>query len=176
MGIMDFIELAKKRYSSRKYKAKVVEEEKLKLILEAGRISPSAANYQPWIFIVVKDENIDNIRRCYPRDWFKTSSVYIILCSDHMHSWKRADGKDHADIDVAIAADHMTLAATDIGLSTCWVCNFDMLLLSKVLNLPSNIEPVVILSLGYPEDTVDMSRHESKRKKTEEIIYYEKYK
>ncbi len=173
---MNFIELAKQRYSSRKYKSEPVEEEKLKTVLEAGRIAPSAANYQPWIFIVVKGNNIENLRSCYTRDWFITAPMYVVLCANHNQSWKRKDGKDHADIDLAIAADHMTLAATDIGLATCWVCNFDNEKLIETLDLPTEIEPIVILSLGYPADHFDINRHQSKRKNLDDIVYYEKYK
>jgi nitroreductase len=172
---MDFIQLAKLRYSSRKYKPQAVEDEKLKTVLEAGRIAPSAVNYQPWIFIVVKGENIENLRTCYHRDWFKTASTYIVLCTDHTRCWKRSDGKSSSDIDIAIAADHMTLAATSIGLSTCWVCNFDKVKLVETLNLPENLEPAIILPLGYPGDVVDPNRHESKRKPLSEIVYYERY-
>ncbi len=172
---MNFIELAKQRYSSRKYKNQQVEDEKLNIVLEAGRIAPSAANYQPWIFIVVKDENIEKLRACYHREWFMTAPMYIVICINHNQSWKRKDGKDHADIDAAIAADHMTLAATDIGLATCWVCNFEKDKLIETLNLPVEIEPVVILSLGYPADNLDANRHQTKRKKLEEIVYHEKY-
>jgi len=172
---MNFIELAKQRYSSRKYKSQLVDDEKLKIVLEAGRIAPSAANLQPWIFIVVKAENIENLRSCYVREWFDTAPMYIVLCGDHTKSWKRKEGKDHADIDIAIAADHMTLAATDIGLATCWVCNFDKEKLSKVLSLPAEIEPIVILPLGYPDDETDVNRHQTKRKRLEDIVFYEKF-
>ena len=167
--------MAKLRYSSRKYKKQQVEDDKLRIVLEAGRIAPSAANYQPWIFIVVKSENIERIQSCYPREWFKSAPVAIVLCSNHSVSWKRSDGKDHADIDIAIAADHMTLAATDNGLSTCWICNFDNKKAVEVLNLPSNIEPVVILSLGYAEDVADTERHSAKRKNIRDIVFYGKY-
>jgi nitroreductase len=172
---MNFLELAKSRYSSRKYKALAVEKSKLNFVLEAGRVAPSAVNYQPWIFIVVKDENLENLYACYHRDWFKSAPMAIVLCVDHSISWKRADGKDYADIDIAIAADHITLAATSIGLSTCWICNFDKNKVVEVLELPVNIEPVVILPLGYPDDIVDVERHASKRKALDEIVYYERY-
>ena len=154
----------------------MVEEEKLNLVLEAGRIAPSAVNFQPWIFIVVKGKNKTNIQSCYQRDWFVAAPLYIVLCADHSKSWKRKDGKDHVDIDVAIAADHMALAATDIGLSTCWVCNFDKDKLIQVLNLPTEFEPIVILPLGYPDDETDVNRHETKRKKLDEIVFYENFK
>ena len=86
---------------------------------------------------------------------------------------KRNDGKDHADIDAAIAADHITLAAASLGLATCWVCNFDKEKLVETLKLPLDYEPIVILPLGYPEDKPDLERHHSKRRKLEDMVYFE---
>jgi nitroreductase len=99
----------------------------------------------------------------------------IVVCTDHSRSWKRSDGKDHADIDAAIATDHITLAAASIGLTTCWVCNFDKPKLAEVLNLPDHIEPVILLPLGYPDDVADPGRHSSKRKTLDEMVVYEKF-
>jgi nitroreductase len=172
---MDFVKLAKSRYSSRKYKQVNVEDDKLNFVLEAGRVAPSAVNNQPLFFLVIRSENIENIHTCYHRDWFKTAPMYIVVCSDHSKSWKRSDGKDHADVDAAIAADHITLAATSIGLATCWVCNFNRQKLTEILNLPEYIEPVVILPLGYPDDSADIERHVSKRKPIREIVVFEKF-
>lgn len=173
---MDFITLAKQRYSCRQYKQQAVEEEKLNLVLEAGRVAPSAVNYQPWIFIVVKDENKALLQSCYHRDWFNSAPTYIVLCIDHRLSWKRYDNKDHGDIDIAIAADHMTLAATSQGLATCWVCNFSKEKVIEALDLGVDYEPVVILPLGYPKDGPNVERHAEKRKSLEEIVFYEKYR
>jgi len=174
---MEFIQLAKLRYSCRNYDSKPVEQEKLDLVLEAGRIAPSAANLQPWHFIVVRQkENLEKIRKVYPRDWFITAPCVIVLCGDHNLSWKRKDKKDHCDIDVAIAADHMTLQAADLGLGTCWICNFDVQLCSKLFNLPANLEPIVLLPLGYPLDQSDPDRHGSKRKPLKDIVSNEKFK
>jgi nitroreductase len=172
---MDFLQLAKSRYSSRKYKEMSVEDDKLNYVLEAGRVAPSAVNYQPVFFVVVRCENLINVRECYQREWFKTAPMCIVVCSDHSKSWKRGDGKDSADIDVAIATDHITLAATSIGLATCWVCNFNKPKLAEVLNLPDHIEPVVVLPIGYPEDAADVERHANKRKHMNEIVVFEKF-
>ncbi len=172
---MDFLQLAKERYSSRKFKQLIVEDEKLNYVLEAGRIAPSAVNCQPLFFIVVRDENIENVRTCYTREWFRTAPMCIVICSDHSKSWKRGDGKDSSDIDAAIAADHITLAATSIGLATCWVCNFNKPKLSEVLNLPDHVEPVVILPLGYPDDTTDVNRHSTKRKPLGDLVVFESF-
>lgn len=114
---MSFLELTKKRYSVRKYKDEPVEREKLLQVLEAARYAPSACNYQPWHFIVVTDEELKNrIAETYPRDWFREAPVVIVACGDHSASWKRGDGKDHCDVDLAIAIEHMALAAADLGL------------------------------------------------------------
>jgi nitroreductase len=173
---MKFLDLAKRRYSCRKYDKRPIEQDKLDLILEAARIAPSAANYQPWHFIVIEDKDaLSNIHSIYHRDWFRDAPCVMIICGDHSQSWKRKDGKDHSDIDIAIAVDHMTLQAAELGLGTCWICNFENELCSKLLNLPSNLEPVVLLPVGYPLDSSDPERHATKRKSLEEIVSYEKY-
>ena len=98
-----------------------------------------------------------------------------MVCGDHREAWRRADGKIHTDIDVAIAVDHMTLAATDLGLSTCWVCKFDVMKCVKALDLPEGVEPVALIPIGYPEDEADVNRHEQLRKPLDEIVHWEKF-
>jgi len=172
----DFLELAKKRYSVRNFLDQPVEEEKLLHILEAARIAPSAVNFQPWHIVVIREkEKRSELAITYNRSWFLQAPVVLIVCSDHRTSWKRADGKDHADIDIAIITDHMTLAAAELGLGTCWVCNFDAKKCREILNLPDHIEPVVYLPIGYPiRNPEEPSRH-LVRKKLEEIIHWDKY-
>lgn len=170
---MNFLWLAKSRFSVRKYKSTPVEEEKLLKILEAGQAAPSAVNFQPWYFIVVDEKStLEEIHAAYPREWIKQAPLIIVACSDHSQSWKRAlDNKDSADIDIAIAVDHMTLMATELGLGTCWVCNFDVKNCSKILGLPDHIEPVVLLPLGYP----DIETPIKKRKPLQEIAHRNKF-
>jgi nitroreductase len=173
---MDFIQLAKTRYSCRNFDIKPVEQEKLDLVLEAGRIAPSAANLQPWYFIVIKEkENLEKIWKVYSREWFRNAPCVIIICGNHSQSWKRKDRKDHCDIDIAITTDHMTLEAADLGLGTCWICNFDAELCTKLFNLPANLEPIVLLPLGYPIGTSDPDRHATQRKLLKDILSYETY-
>jgi nitroreductase len=167
---MDFLELAKSRFSLRKYTKEPVSDEDLNYVLEAGRVAPSAVNYQPWKFLVFrKKENLDKLHICYHREWFRQAPIVIVLLADHTQSWRRAEGKDHADIDLAIAADHMTLAATNRGLGTCWVCNFDKAKTVETLNLPDHLEPVIFLPLGHPDQETDAERHQTKRKPLSEI-------
>jgi nitroreductase len=172
---MTFLELAKNRYSCRNYASRQVEKEKLDLVLEAGRIAPSAVNFQPWHFIVIREkENLEAIWKTYHREWFRSAPCVIVICGNHEQSWKRKhDGKDHCDIDVAITVDHMTLQATELGLATCWICNFDKDITINTLSLPAHMEPIVILPLGYPLDRGDPDRHTEKRKPAEDIVSYE---
>lgn len=171
-----FYDLACKRYSVRKYLDRMVEEEKLNYILETGRIAPSAANFQPWHIIVIRDEVTRKaLGTTYNRPWFLQAPVVLVICGDHHTAWKRSDGKDHTDIDVSIIVDHITLAAAEQGLGTCWICNFDMQRCREILDLPRGIEPVVLLPLGYPDErNVDLSRH-LVRKKLEDIVHWDKF-
>lgn len=166
---MNFLSLAHSRFSVRKYKSLRVEDEKLIQILKAAQIAPSAVNFQPWHFIVIREkEKLIQLHSAYKRDWIKEAPVIIVACADHSQSWKRsADGKDSADIDIAIAVDHMTLMAAELGLGTCWVCNFDVHKCIETLNLPHYIEPIVIVPLGYPADEMPPK----KRKPFSEIVH-----
>ncbi|MDU1890049.1 MAG: nitroreductase family protein [Dysgonomonas sp.] len=150
---MKLLELIESRYSVRAYLPQSVEKEKLEYILNCARLAPSAANLQPWVFYVVEKEGEvkERVRESYHRDWFKEAPVYIVVCKDTSVSWKRTatDGKDYADVDAAIAAEHICLAAAEIGLGTCWICNFDPEILSRALQLSDNVEAVAMFCLGY---------------------------
>lgn len=152
---MNFLELVKQRYSCRAYKPLGVDKEKLDYILECVRLAPSAVNKQPWRFrIVSKEEDKVRLQQCYNRDWFKTAPMYVVASVLHDEEWVRSDGKHHGDIDIAIAVEHLCLAATEQGLATCWVCNFDAVLCKELFNLSDNEEPAVLIPLGYAEDEV----------------------
>lgn len=171
-----FYDLARKRYSCRNFQSRPVEEKDLMYVLESARIAPSAANLQPWYFVVVREQvQLERVKSCYHRTWIESAPCVIVICGDHSRSWKRDDGKDHCDIDVAIAVDHMTLAATDAGLATCWVCKFDAVKCAEILSLPNHIEPIVLLPIGYPADKTDVERHNTTRKKLNDIIRFEKF-
>ena len=146
---MNFLELTRARYSVRNYTDRLVEPEKLDYIFECVRMAPSAVNYQPWRFAVVTDpERLAALKTAYPREWIQ-------------------DGKDHADIDLGIAVEHLCLAAAEQGLGTCWVCNFDVSRCREVMQLPENLEPVALIPLGYPADP---SVAEKKRKVPAELF------
>ncbi|MCX7985934.1 MAG: nitroreductase family protein [Bacteroidales bacterium] len=168
-----FLDIAKMRYSSRSYKQTPVEQEKLHIILEAARIAPSAANRQPYIFYVVREEKLrEQICSTYHREWLKNAPVIIVCCVNKTEAWTRNDGKNHGDIDLAIAVDHMTLQAAELGLATCWICNFDTNKCRNILELPENIEPVVLLPIAYPADTEKINIHLNNRKNLESFVYW----
>ncbi|WP_029904726.1 nitroreductase family protein [Prevotella sp. 10(H)] len=152
---MKLKELIESRYSVRAYLPRPVEEEKINYILECARMAPSACNLQPWRFYVVRSQDVmKKIQESYNREWFKTAPTHIVVCKDSTVSWKRttSDNKDFGDVDAAIAAEHICLSAAEIGLGTCWVCNFNPAILSEVLDLSTNIEPIAIFPLGYIDE------------------------
>jgi len=168
---MQLKKLIEDRYSVRAYLPHPVETEKINYILDCARLAPSACNYQPWKFYIVTDKNtIEGIHESYNREWFKSAPVYIIVCKDSDASWKRknTDNKDFGDVDSAIAAEHICLAATEIGLGTCWVCNFDPVILRKAINIPSHMEAMAIFPLGYIDEEKS-SAPEKKRKQLSDI-------
>ncbi len=164
---MNIYETIKKRQSIRSYKLEPIEEEKLHRILEAVRSAPSAANRQPIYFVVIKDEKTkQQLKMAYNEKWFYTAPIIICACSTPEKAWKRSDGKNYADIDTAIAMDHLILAATDEGLATCWIAAFKAHLVKSILNLPPEIEPIAMTPIGYPLDTPKPTY----RKPLEEIL------
>lgn len=166
---MNFLELVKARYAARRYASRPVEAEKMDYLLECVRMAPSAVNFQPWRFRVVTDkETLHALQQCYKREWMTTAPCVVVACANHEESWHRqSDGKDHADVDVAIAVEHFCLAATEQGLATCWVCNFDVAQCQAALGLPPHWEPVALIPVGYAEDTPG----EKRRKPMEEILF-----
>ena len=169
---MSVFELMKERCSVREFTDQPVEKDKLIQVLEAARVAPSAANRQPWHFIVLQDEEL---KKAVSSHWGSKSPVIIVICGDHSASWFRKDGKDHCDIDAAIAVDHMTLMVTELGLGSCWVCAFDSARTTEVLDLPEHLEPIALLPLGYPAQIADPNRHDSERKPLAEIISWDGY-
>ncbi len=167
---MDFLELAKKRYSVRAYKPDPVEDDKLQNVLEAARLAPTACNIQPFQFIVIHTKGKEaELRRIYSASWFVQAPIVIAACGIPSESWRRRDGKNYCDIDVTIAMDHLILAATELGLGTCWIGAFNPDAAREVLGLPDNVEPVAFTPLGYP---ADQSGYKS-RKSLNEMVRYE---
>ncbi len=162
------------RESIRSYDpARPVDSATLARILEAGRLAPSAANRQPWEFIIVQStEALDRVRPCYPRSWFRDAPHVLAVAGFRDQAWVReCDGYCALETDLTIAMDHLILAADHEGVATCWIANFDPQRLREALALGPDQEIFAITPLGYPR--LDFVRKGLKQRKAlEEIVRY----
>jgi nitroreductase len=150
---MGFIELARSRWSVRRFSERKVDDALVEELLEAARTAPSAANRQPYQVIVLHTEGReDELRRIYDRDWFVTAPVVLCGCTVPAQAWTRMDGRGYEDFDLALAMDHLMLAAAERGLGTCLVAAFDPDVAREVLGIPESAEPVVFAALGHPAE------------------------
>jgi len=171
---MSFIELAEKRCSIRSYKPDPVPQDLLQVVLQAGNLAPTAKNLQPFHFIVVQSAGqLDKLGAAYPAPFLREAPVVIVVCVEPAKGWTRDrhDGKNYCEVDAAIAADHMTLAAVDAGLGTCWIAAFDPDAVRQAMELPDGIDPLILLPIGFP----NASGREKSRKDLKEIVRYEKW-
>lgn len=165
---MSFSELIQERYSVRGYKPDPVEEDKLLQVLEAARAAPTAANRQRFQLIVIHTKGREKeLRRIYDQDWFVQPPLVICACRYPMDPARQR--KDYTDVDIGIVVDHLILAATELGLGTCWIGAFDPDATREILGLPDEVEPVVFTPLGYP----DASPRGTERKPLSELVRYE---
>lgn len=167
---MSFMDLIRQRYSVRAYKPDPVEAEKLQQVLEAVRWAPSACNRQPYQLIVMDTAKYAvDLKQIYHRSWFYSQAPYVIaICGLTQEAWRRGDGHNYQYVDAAIAMDHLILAATELGLGTCWVAAFDVQAAREVLGLPLNVEPIAFTPLGYPADEPGPKD----RKEVDELVRY----
>ena len=169
---MDFFDVIQKRYSVRSYKRDPVEEHKLQRIIEAARLAPTAANRQPFQLIVIHTAGRETeLSRIYDQAWFVQAPMIICACAIPNKAWVRRDGKNYSDVDVAIAMDHLVLAATDVGLGTCWIAAFDPAAAREVLGLPDSVEPIAFTPLGFAANQFGTRR----RKTLMEIVKHERW-
>jgi nitroreductase len=167
---MEFSDLIAQRYSVRAYRPNPVEEEKLQKVLEAARWAPTAANKQAFQILVVHTAGReDELKRIYSAEWFVKAPIVIGIVGLPAHNWVRRDGRNYNDLDLGIVMDHLILAATDVGLGTCWIGHFDPAEARAVLGLPDDAEPMAFTPLGYAAD----SSRPKKRKPLGDLVRYE---
>ena len=169
---MDFNVLSAARYSLRKFSDREVEPEKLALVLEAGRNAPTAHNFQPQrIFVLRSPEALEKADACMGSHFHPP--VLVAVAYDPAVSWKReTDGKDHGEIDAAIAATQMMLQAADLGLGTTYVGMFEPEKLLAAFPEMAGTMPIALLPLGYPAEGAHPARLHSDRRPVEELVKY----
>jgi len=190
-------ELLRSRFSVRKFQDKPVPEEVIQAMLEAGRISPSGGNEQPWTFGVITDRNL--IARiaetAYRQEWIARAPLLIVLCTvgvsdarggrdiqkhrfpEYIEAIEKVDqdlywALNQEEHQTKIAGTHMALVALEHGVGSCWVSLFDVKRLATLLNLPGGTMPSEILVLGYPEEARQLTR----KKNLDEVVFYNTFK
>ena len=178
---MEFSDVIKSRTSVRDYSDKEVEDEKITYVLECARLAPSWINKQCWRFIVIKNkETIALIAKTsLINRWLKTAPVLVIACADPTVSGTY-NNIEYFTVDVSIALEHLILAATDVGLGTCWIAGFQEEKVKELLEIPKRIRIVALTPLGYPvgtkgiAETITKTLLKAKKRKTlDEIVHHE---
>ena len=148
---MNVIDAIKKRKSVRNFLDKPIEEKKLRDVLEAGRVAPSAKNRQEWRFIVVKDREVRRkiVEAAKGQSFVGEAPVIIVACAID-DGYVMTCGQLSYPIDVAIALDHISLAAVELGLGTCWIGAFYEDKIKEILGIPNGVRVVDLMPIGYP--------------------------
>ena len=169
---MDVFKAIKNRRSIREFKADSVPEEKLKRILEAARLAPSAHNEQEWKFIVVRDlEKRKKLAKAALKQDFIAKAPLVIVAVATNPTHIMANEVPAYAVDLAIAVEHMALQAVEEGFGTCWIGTFSQRGVKEILEIPEEYKVVTLMPLGFPAD----SPRKKIRKKLEEIVSYDRY-
>ena len=171
---MDFYQVIQSRRSIRTYKPNPIPDEVLQRILEAGRIAPSAKNIQPWKFIIVKDEQIRQqlVPACRNQTFIGQAPVVICAVALEKIAWGNMGGYwSSYPVDLAIALDHMILAATNEGLGTCWIGAYIEAEVKRILKIPDDVKVIALTPLGYPAQEPSAKP----RKPLSDIISFDKF-
>ena len=180
---MEFIDVINSRRSIRSFEDKSINQNQIDYIFNCGRLAPSWMNKQCWHFIIVKNSSkiMEIAKTNIMNRWLKNVPMIIIACADTLESGKNND-VDYSIVDVTIAFEHIILAATDIGLGTCWVGGFDENKVKKILEIPPRIKIIGMTPLGYPKEKRTFSEKSKsfiiksgKRKSLKEIIHYDNW-
>jgi nitroreductase len=173
---MDVFEAIRRRRSVREYAGRAIPQEVLQRLCQAVRTAPSACNLQPWHFILVTDESLRRriAQVANEQTWMALAPVTVVACGLPDQAYPRMGGHGNSvEIDVAIALDHLTLAAVAEGLGTCWIGAFPEAEVQRLLGLPPSFKVVAMTPLGYPARP-DLHRPvlDSERKPLDEIFSF----
>ena len=169
---MSFMDLAKARYSVRKFTDRPVEEEKISAILEAAKVAPTAKNQQPVkVYVIESPEALAKVNKVSPCIYGAPLVFMVAYDADQTYRTGWNPGVGYGDIDASIVCTHMMLEAADLGLGSCWVARFPRADAHCTFELPENIVPVALLPVGYAaEDAVPSPRHTQYRDESEWVF------
>lgn len=169
---MELENVIKERRSIRAYEDRPIPEEKLRKVLEAARLAPSANNRQPWKFVVAKEgKRRQELAQAADYQTFVGEAPLVIAAVATNTEHVMSCGVPSHPVDLAIAVDHMTLAAVNEGLGTCWIGAFSQEKVKKILEIPKEYRVVALLPLGYPKEGKGIKV----RKSLSEIVCYETF-
>jgi nitroreductase len=171
---MNVIEAINLRRSVRAYSSRAIPGEVQRRVLDAMRAAPSACNLQPWHFILVSDAELRRrvAAACFDQMWMASAPLTVVGCGLLDQAYKHMGGHGTSvDVDVAIALDHLTLAAVAEGLGTCWIGAFDEPHVKQILGVPRQVKIVALTPLGYPaSDDLIAPLERGRRKPLEDIV------
>jgi nitroreductase len=171
---VEFYEAVQIRTSVRSYSDQPIPDEIVERVMDAARIAPSANNLQPWRFVLVRDHALRRqlVPLCFRQAWIADAPIVVVACSVPT---KGGIGgyADSRLVDVAIAVDHLTLAAAAEGLGTCWIGAFDNEGLKALLDIPPEANVVAVTPLGYPRSPV--SSPAKQRRRLDEITSWDRW-
>ena len=166
-----FLDMTHERWSVRRFAQEQISDEHMSRILEAGRNAPSACNYQPQrVLVLQSDEAISRVRSV--THWAFDAPTVLLACADLTESWKNVDGADSAEVDAAIALDHMMMEAWECGVGSTWVRGFDERIMRQAFNIPPAWKVVAMMPMGYPAENARPSKWHFNRKSAEELYRF----
>ena len=171
---MDFTAVIKTRRSVRAYADKPIPKEVLGRILEAARLAPSACNFQPWRFIVVKDAATRSQLAAHSQKFVAAAPVIIVCCGKRYPQSYNWIGDDLYLVDLGIAIEHLVLTARNEGLGTCWIGAFQDQPIKKLLGVPADHDIVMLLPVGYPVSE-DQFSATTERLALDQIVFTERF-
>lgn len=179
---MEILSLIQSRRSIRKYKAKPVEDEKIKIMLESARLAPSGGNTQPWNFIIVRSDKKKEqlVKASHNQKWMLQAPVFIVCVADARMRLKNQneivfdEDSPESELkkiirDTTISVEHLVLQAVSIGFSTCWVAYFKQKDIRPLLNIPSDKYVISIVVVGYGDENPPPRP----RKPLKEMVHFE---
>ncbi|OGP25445.1 MAG: hypothetical protein A2X93_04640 [Deltaproteobacteria bacterium GWC2_56_8] len=172
--LKNFYELFERRKSVREFQDRVIEPDVLERLLMTLRRAQSAANRQPWRFIVIEKKDRAELNEALTKEGFRGAPVIIAACAEPKEAWiRKPDKVNYAWVDVTIAVTEMICAATAEGLGTCWIASLEPARVKEILRIPDGIEIVALIAIGWPKE--ELKKEEKARKPLEEIIRYGKW-